>query len=138
MITRSVTVAKIRPEYWRMIRDGRKQYEIRTDKVDFGSNAFVFVDADTQEYLGCARIKSELQFGGYEGSPWTWTLLSLLSAVPVDELKELFSWVLKVEHYESEVDMHVYEVEPIDEDALTAYIIHGPNAFKTEATKEEA
>lgn len=136
MITRSVTVAKIKPEYWRMIRDGRKQYEIRTNSVARNSNAFVFVDADTQEYLGCARITSETQFGGYEGSPWTWTMLSLLSAVPVDELKELFSWVLKVEHAESEVDMHVYEVEPIKDEQLLDYITTG--SFTEPNSKEEA
>ncbi len=132
MITRSVTVAKIKPEYWQMIKDGRKQYEIRTEEVHRNSSAFVFVDADTQAYLGCARIKSETQFGGYESSPWSWNMLSLLSAVPDNELKELFSWVLKVENAESEVDMHVYEIEPIDKDTLIEYIIHGTDIFPTD------
>lgn len=59
-------------------------------------------------------------------------MLSLLSAVPVNELKELFSWVLKVENAESEVDMHVYEIEPIDKDTLTEYIIHGTDIFPTD------
>lgn len=132
MITRSVTVAKIKPEYWQMIKDGRKQYEIRDSEVGYESNVFVFVDADSQTYLGCARIKSETRFGGYEASPWSWNMLSLLSAVPVNELKELFSWVLKVENAESEVDMHVYEIEPIDKDTLTEYIIHGTDIFPTD------
>lgn len=135
MITRSVTVAKIRREYWQMIQDGRKRYEIRDSRVDYWSHAFVFVDADSQEYLGCARITSETRFGGYDASPWTWSMLSQLSAVPVDELQELFSWMLGVKDMESEVDLYAYEVEPITEAALTAYIIHGPDVFET---KEDA
>lgn len=135
MITRSVTVAKIKREYWQMIRDGRKQYEIRSDDVGRGSNAFVFVDADTREYLGCARIKSKTQFGGYDASPWTWSMLSKLCSVPVDELQELFSWVRTIEDAESEVDLYAYEVEPIDEAKLTAYIIHGPNAFEDKSAE---
>ena len=135
MITRSVTVAKIRREYWRMIQDGRKRYEIRDSQVDRRSHAFIFVDADSQEYLGCARITSETRFGGYDASPWTWNMLSQLSTVPVDELKNLLSWMRGVENMESEVDLYVYEVEPIDEATLTDYIIHGPDAFET---KEDA
>ncbi|RYQ42420.1 hypothetical protein PG2000B_1113 [Bifidobacterium pseudolongum subsp. globosum] len=135
MITRCVTVAKIRREYWQMIQDGRKRYEIRDSPVDRRSHAFVFVDADSQEHLGCARITSETRFGGYDASPWTWGMLSQLSAVPVDELQELFSWMLGVKDMESEVDLYVYEVEPITEATLTAYIFHGPDVFKT---KEDA
>lgn len=135
MITRSVTVTKIRREYWQMIQDGRKRYEIRDSQVDRRSHAFIFVDADSQEYLGCARITSETRFGGYDASPWTWNMLSQLSTIPVIELQELFSWMLGVPDAESEVDLYVYEVEPIDEATLTDYIIHGPDAFET---KEDA
>lgn len=135
MITRSVTVAKIRRDYWQMIQDGRKRYEIRDSPVDDTSSVFVFMDAESQEHLGCARITSETRFGGYDASPWTWNMLSQLSTVPVDELKELFSWMLGVENMESEVDLYVYEVEPITEATLTAYIFHGPDVFKT---KEDA
>lgn len=131
MITRSVTVAKIRREYWQMIQDGRKRYEIRDSPVDRRSHAFIFVDADSQEHLGCARITSETRFGGYDASPWTWNMLSQLSTVPVDELQELFSWMLGVENMESEIDLYAYEVEPITEATLTAYILHGPDAFET-------
>lgn len=137
MITRSVTVAKIKREYWQMIQDGRKRYEIRSSLVESGSNVFVFVDADTREYLGCAHIKSETQFGGYDASPWTWSMLSQLCSVPVDELKELFSWMLGVKDAESEVDLYVYEVEPIDEATLTAYILHGPSALTDKSTEKE-
>ena len=91
--------------------------------------------SDSQEYLGCARITSETRFGGYDASPWTWNMLSQLSTVPVDELKNLLSWMRGVENMESEVDLYVYEVEPIDEATLTDYIIHGPDAFET---KEDA
>lgn len=136
MITRSVTVAKIKPEYWQMIKDGRKQYEIRDSEVGYESNVFVFVDADSQTYLGCARIKSETRFGGYEASPWSWNMLSLLGAVPVDELKDLFSWLVDDDNTQHGCEMYAYEVEPIDEATLTAYIIHGTSAFTTKTTDE--
>ena len=137
MITRSVTVAKIRRDYWKMIHDGRKRYEIRDSQVERTSSAFVFVDAESQEHLGCARITSETRFGGYDASPWTWNMLSQLSAVPVDELKELVSWMLGVKDMESEVDLYAYEVEPIDEATLTAYILHGPDAFTDKSAEGE-
>lgn len=137
MITRSVTVAKIRRDYWQMIQDGRKRYEIRDSQVDSTSCVFVFVDAESHEHLGCARITSETRFGGYDASPWTWSILSQLSAVPVDELRDLFSWMLGVENMESEVDLYVYEVEPIDEATLIAYILHGPTAFTAESAEGE-
>ena len=134
MITRSVTVAKIRREYWQMIQDGRKRYEIRDSPVERTSCAFVFVDAESQEHLGCARITSETRFGGYDASPWTWNMLSQLSTVPVDELKELFSWMLGME---SEVELYAYEVEPIDMATLTDYILHGPDAFTDKSAEGE-
>lgn len=68
MITRSVTVAKIRREYWEQIADGRKQFELRDEEVEATSQAFVFVDASTGEHLGNARIISCTTFGGYENS----------------------------------------------------------------------
>ena len=57
MITRSVTVAKIRREYWEQIADGRKQFELRDEKVAATSRAFVFVDASTGEHLA-TRVSS--------------------------------------------------------------------------------
>lgn len=137
MITRSVTVAKIRREYWQMIKDGRKRYEIRDSPAERTSCAFVFVDAESQEHLGCARITSETRFGGYGASPWTWNMLSQLSTVPVDELKELFSWMLGVENMESEVELYAYEVEPIDMATLTDYILHGTDAFTDKSAEGE-
>lgn len=56
MITRSVTVAKIRREYWQQIADGQKRFELRSQQVDYESQAFVFMDAVTGEHLGNARI----------------------------------------------------------------------------------
>lgn len=137
MITRSVTVAKIRREYWQMIQDGRKRYEIRDSPVERTSSVFVFVDAESQEHLGCARITSETRFGGYDATPWTWNMLSQLSTVPVDELQGLFSWILGVENMESEVDLYVYEVEPIDMATLTDYILRGPDAFTDKSAEGE-
>lgn len=119
MITRSVTVAKIRREYWQQIADGRKRFELRDDKAEAGSKAFVFMDATTGEHLGNARILAHTTFGGYDASPWNWSLLAKLVEVPVSELKQLFPVAVELgDKAYFEYDMHVYEIEPISDDAI--------------------
>lgn len=119
MITRSVTVAKIHREYWQQIADGRKRFELRDDKAGAGSKAFVFMDATTGEHLGNARILAHTTFGGYDASPWNWSMLAKLVDVSVAELMALFPIVadLGARAYD-EYDMHVYEIEPISDDEL--------------------
>ncbi|MCB4887357.1 hypothetical protein KZO96_05695 [Bifidobacterium pseudocatenulatum] len=121
MITRSVTVAKIRREYWEQIADGRKQFELRDEEVEATSQAFVFVDASTGEHLGNARIISCTTFGGYENSTWSWRMLSKLVDIPVAELKKLFPVAAKLAAAPSEYEMHLYEITPISDDEL----LHG-------------
>lgn len=124
MITRSVTVAKIRREYWQQIADGRKRFELRSQQVDYESQAFVFMDAATGEHLGNARILACTTFGGYDASSWDWSMLSKLVDVPVPELKELFPVAVKLGNKAyDEYDMHVYEIEPINDDELLHNII---------------
>lgn len=119
MITRSVTVAKIRREYWQQIADGRKRFELRDEEVEYDSNAFVFVDASTGEHLGNARILRHTAFGGYENSHWDWSLLAKLVEVPVAELKQLFPVAVELGNKAYfEYDMHVYEIEPISDDEI--------------------
>lgn len=119
MITRSVTVAKIRREYWQQIADGRKRFEVRDKDVTYESNAFVFMDAVTGEHLGNARILACTTFGGYDASSWDWSMLSKLVDVPVPELKELFPVAVELGNKAyDEYDMHVYEIEPIGDDEL--------------------
>lgn len=121
MITRSVTVAKIRREYWEQIADGRKQFELRDEEVEATSQAFVFVDASTGEHLGNARIISCTNFGGYENSTWSWRMLSKLVDIPAAELKKLFPVAAGFAAAPSEYEMHLYEITPIGDDEL----LHG-------------
>lgn len=119
MITRSVTVAKIRREYWQQIADGQKRFELRSQQVDYESQAFVFMDAVTGEHLGNARILACTTFGGYDASSWDWSMLSKLVDVPVPELQELFPVAVELGNKAyDEYDMHVYEIEPISDDEL--------------------
>lgn len=121
MITRSVTVAKIRREYWEQIADGRKRFELRDEEVEATSQAFVFVDASTGEHLGNARIISCTTFGGYENSSWSWLMFSKLVDVPAAELKKLFPVAAGFAAAPSEYEMHLYEITPISDDEL----LHG-------------
>lgn len=121
MITRSVTVAKIRREYWEQIADGRKRFELRDEEVEATSQAFVFVDASTGEHLGNARIISCTTFGGYEASSWSWLMFSKLVAVPAAELKKLFPVAAEFEATSWEYEMYLYEITPISDDEL----LHG-------------
>lgn len=131
MITRSVTVAKIRREYWERIADGRKQFELRDEKVEDTSQAFVFVDASTGEHLGNARIISCTTFGGYDDSPWSWLMFSKLVDVPAVELKELFPVAAK--NIAEEYEMYLYEITPISDDELLRNLFADPeNKERTE------
>lgn len=128
MITRSVTVAKIRREYWEQIADGRKRFELRDEEVAATSRAFVFMDASTGEHLGNARIISCTTFGGYESSTWSWHMLSKLVDVPVAELKKLFPVAA------SECEMYLYEITPISDDELLHSLFTNP-AKPSDATR---
>lgn len=126
MITRSVTVAKVRREYWEQIADGRRQFELRDEEVEATSQAFVFVDASTGEHLGNARIISLTTFGGYESSTWSWHMLSKLADVPVAELKKLFPVATEYEDTPWEYEMYLYEITPISDDELLRGLFADP------------
>lgn len=124
MITRSVTVAKIRREYWQQIAAGGNRFELRDEEAGAGSQAFVFVDAKTGEHLGNARILACTIFGGYDASPWSWSMLSKLVEAPVSELKELFPYADRLgAAASSECEMYVYEITPISDEELLRDIL---------------
>lgn len=52
--------------------------------------AFVFTDAFTGTHLGNAVVISDIPFGDYEASPWTWSMFAKLTGMTVQELKERF------------------------------------------------
>lgn len=126
MFTRSVTVAKIRREYWEQIADGRKRFEVRDEEVAATSRAFVFLDASTGEHLGNARIISCTTFGGYENSTWSWHMLSKLTDMPVAELKKLFPVAAKIAAAPSEYEMYLYEITPISDGELLPSLFANP------------
>lgn len=134
MITRSVTVAKIRREYWEQIADGKNVFELRDEEVAATSQAFVFMDASTGEHLGNARIISCTTFGGYESSTWSWHMLSKLVGMPVAELKKLFPVAAKLAAAPSEYEMYLYEITPISDDELLHSLFANP-AKPSDATR---
>ena len=134
MITCSVTVAKIRREYWEQIADGKNVFELRDEEVAATSQAFVFMDASTGEHLGNARIISCTTFGGYENSTWSWHRLSKLTDMPVAELKKLFPVAAKIAAAPSEYEMYLYEITPISDDELLHSLFTNP-AKTSDATR---
>lgn len=121
MKTRSVTIAKLRREYWERIRRGEKRFEIRDEPVASTSTMFVFKDAATGEHLGNARILTEHRFGGEcDNTGWTWELLAKLADTTIWELQELFPVAMQVG---DEYTFHVYEIEPVSDDDLIAALI---------------
>lgn len=113
MRTRSVTVAKLRRDYWERIKRGEKRFEVRDEQVNPNSTMFVFTDPDTGEHLGNARIITEHQFGGLgNNATWTWELLAKLGDVTVEELQRLFP---TAEQVGDEYTFYVYEIEPVND-----------------------
>ena len=76
--------------------------------------AFVFSDAPTGIHVGNAIILSDIPFGDYEASPWTWSMFAKLT---VQELKERFPAEAKMEN-PSACAMYLYEIKPISDEEL--------------------
>ena len=68
MKTRSVTIAKLRRDYWGRIQRGGKRFEIGTSP-SASSVAFVF-KMRTRATIWGVRVSTPYDFGGYDASPW--------------------------------------------------------------------
>lgn len=77
--------------------------------------AFVLSDAPTGIHAGNAIILSEIPFGDYEASPWTWSMFAKLTDMTVQELKERFPAEAKMENPSA---MYLYEIKPIRDEEL--------------------
>lgn len=77
----------------------------------------MLADAFTGTHLGNAIILSEIPFGDYEASPWTWSMFAKLTDMTVRELKERFPAEANIEN-PYVCAMYLYEIKPISDKEL--------------------
>lgn len=114
---RNVTRLTVDREEWRKIESGETSFILRETKSPYETVAFVFSDAPTGIHVGNAIILSDIPFGDYEASPWTWSMLAKLTDMTVQELKERFPAEAKMEN-PSACAMYLYEIKPISDKEL--------------------
>lgn len=104
-------------EEWRKIESGETSFILRETQSPYKTVAFIFTDAFTGTHLGNAIILSEIPFGDYEASPWTWSMFAKLTGMTVQELKERFPAEANMEN-PSACAMYLYEIKPISDNEL--------------------
>ena len=114
---RNVTRLKVSREEWQKIESGETSFILRETQSPYETAAFVFSDAPTGVHVGNAIILSEIPFGDYEASPWTWSMFAKLTDMTVQELKERFPAEAKMEN-PSACAMYLYEIKPISDEEL--------------------
>lgn len=114
---RNVTRLTVGREEWRKIESGETSFILRETQSPYETVAFVFSDAPTGIHVGNAIVISDIPFGDYEASPWTWSMFAKLTGMTVQELKELFPAEAKMEN-PSACAMYLYEIKPISDEEL--------------------
>lgn len=114
---RNVTRLTVGREEWRKIESGETSFILRETPSPYKTVAFVFSDAPTGIHVGNAIIISDIPFGDYEASPWTWSMFAKLTDMTVQELKERFPAEAKMEN-PSACAMYLYEIKPISDEEL--------------------
>lgn len=118
---RNVTRLTVGREEWRKIESGETSFILRETQSPYETVAFVFSDAPTGVHVGNAIILSEIPFGDYEASPWTWSMFAKLTDMTVQELKERFPAEAKMEN-PSACAMYLYEIKPISDEELLRHL----------------
>ena len=114
---RNVTRVKVGREEWQKIESEESSFILRETQSPYETVAFVFTDAFTGTHLGNAIILSDIPFGDYEASPWTWSMFAKLTDTTVQELKERFPAEAKMTN-PSACAMYLYEVKPVGDNEL--------------------
>lgn len=114
---RNVTRLKVSREEWRKIESEENSFILRESLSPYETVAFIFTDAFTGTRLGNAIIISDIPFGDYECSPWTWNMFAKLTGMTVQELKEQFPAEANMEN-PSACAMYLYEIKPVSDDEL--------------------
>lgn len=118
---RNVTRVKVGREEWQKIESEESSFILRETQSPYETVAFVFTDAFTGTRLGNAIILSDIPFGDYEASPWTWSMFAKLTGMTVQELKERFPAEANMEN-PSACAMYLYEIKPISDKELLQHL----------------
>lgn len=121
MINHNVTLLKESREEWRKIESGERIFTLRDCLSPYETMAFIFTDAATGEHLDNAISLSGTTFGGYECSPWTWSMFAKLTDMTVQELKERFPDEAESKN-PSEIEMYLYEIKPVSDNELLRHL----------------
>lgn len=114
---RSVTRMKVSREKWLKVESGETSFILSEDEPSYEPAAIVFVDAFTGTHLGNAIIISESTFGGWESTPWTWSMFAKLTDMTEQELRKQFPVQAESEN-PSQFEMYLYEIKPVGDNEL--------------------
>lgn len=114
---RNVTRLKVSREEWQKMESEETSFVVRESMSPYETVAFVFTDALTGTHLGNAAIISDIPFGDYEATPWTWSMFAKLTGMTVQELKERFPAEANMKN-PSACAMYLYEIKPISDKEL--------------------
>lgn len=114
---RNVTRLKVSREEWQKIESGENSFILCETMSPYETVAFMFSDTFTGTHLGNAIIISDIPFGDYDASPWTWSMFAKLTGMTVQELKERFPAEANMEN-PSACAMYLYEIKPISDKEL--------------------
>lgn len=114
---RSVTRMKVSREKWLKVESGETSFILSEDEPSYEPVAIVFVDAFAGTHLGNAIIISESTFGGWESTPWTWSMFAKLTDMTEQELRKQFPVQAESEN-PSQFEMYLYEIKPVGDNEL--------------------
>lgn len=93
------------------MESGETSLILRETQSPYETVAFVFSDDLTGIHAGNAIAISDIPFGDYDASPWTWSMFAKPTDTTVRELKERFPAEAKTEN-PSACAMYLYEIKP--------------------------
>lgn len=114
---RNVARLKVSREEWLKIESGETRFMLSDDESPCEPVAFVFADAFTGTHLGNAIILSESIFGGWDSTPWTWSMFAKLTGMTEQEPRKRFPTEAKYED-PFQFEMHLYEIKPVGDNEL--------------------
>lgn len=119
LINHIVSVLRVCREEW--LKAVENRYVLCNHVIPYDTVAIAFIDSDTGEHYGDARIVSEATFGGCENGNWTWNMFAKLTGLTVQYLKERFPIEAKMSN-QGVCEMYLYEIEPICESELRSLL----------------
>lgn len=114
---RNVTRMKVGREEWLKIESGETRFMLSDDESPCEPVALVFADAFTGTHLGNAIILSESTFGGWDSTPWTWSMFAKLTGMTEQELRKRFPAEAEYED-PFQFEMYLYEIKPVGDGEL--------------------